>query len=60
MVGRLSAEVLSARHGLQGADRHLRLGRNLPRIRHTFEGWRSDPEVAGRIDRDRLLRVLDT
>ncbi len=60
MAGRLPAEILAGIPGRQGADWHLRLGRNLPHIRDTFDGWRSDPEVAGRIDLDRLLRVLDT
>lgn len=60
MEGRLPAEVLAGIPGRQGADWHLRLSRNLPHIRHTFEDWCSDPEVAGRIDLDRLLRLLDT
>ena len=60
MEGRLPGEVLTGLSGKQGADWHLRLSRNLPHIRHTFEAWRSDPEVAGRIDLDRLLRLLDT
>lgn len=59
MADRLPAEMLAGIPGRQGADWHLRLGRNLLHIRHTFAGWRSDPEVAGRIDLDRLLRVLD-
>ena len=60
MRNRLPAEVLAAPFGRQAADRHLRIGRNLHRIRDRFEGWRADPEVAGRLDLDRLLRVLDT
>lgn len=59
--GRLPAELLSATvTGGQAADWHLRLGRRLPRLRRTFEDWRGDPEVAGRLDLDRLLRILDT
>ena len=58
MRGRLPAEVLTSPLGVQGADMHLRLSRDLGRIRSTFEDWRSDPEVAGRLDLDRLLRVL--
>ena len=59
MHGRLPAEVLAGPIGVQGADMHLRLGRDLRRVRSMFEDWRSDPEVAGRLDLDRLLRVLD-
>ena len=60
MRDRLPAEILSAPGGRQAADWHLRLGRSLPRLRSTFEDWRRDPEVAGRLDLDRLLRILDT
>ena len=60
MRDRLPAEILSARAGLQAADWHLRLGRRLPRLRSTFEAWRRDPEIAGRLDLGRLLRILDT
>ena len=60
MRNRLPAEVLAAPLGRQAADRHLRIGRNLHRVRGRFEDWRADPEVAGRLDLDRLLRVLDT
>ena len=59
MRGRLPAEVLAGPVDVQGADWHLRLGRSLRRVRSTFEDWRSDPEVAGRLDLDRLLRALD-
>ena len=60
MRDRLPAEILSAPRGRQAADWHQRLGRSLPRLRSTFEDWRHDPEVAGRLDLDRLLRILDT
>ena len=60
MQDRLPAEVLSAPFGFQAADRHLRIGRDLPRIRETLDEWRGDPAVAGRLDLDRLLRLVDT
>lgn len=60
MAGRLPDEILSAPPGLQAADWHLRTTRALPRIRETLLRWCEDPGVAGRIDLDRLLRVVDT
>ena len=59
MKDRLPAEVLHAQFGFQAADRHLRLSRALPRIRETLAAWRADPAVAGRLDLDRLLRLVD-
>ena len=59
MRGRLPAEILAGPLGVQGTDMHQRLGRDLRRVRGAFEEWRSDPEVSGRLDLDRLLRVLD-
>lgn len=60
MRGWLPAEVLSAPRAVQGADWRLRLGRRLPRIRETLLAWRCDPAVAGRLDLERLLRLVDT
>lgn len=60
MAGRLPDEVLSAPRGLQAADWHLRTTRALPSIRETLLRWRGDSAVAGRIDLDRLLRLVDT
>lgn len=59
--GRVPDEILHARRrGRQAADWHFRLTQALPRIRGEIEEWRSDPEVAERLDLDRLLRLLDT
>ena len=59
--GRVPDEVLHARRrGYQAADWHFRLTRALPRIRDEIEEWRGDPEVAERLDLDRLLGLLDT
>ena len=58
--GRVPRALFSAPRGLQAADWHLRLTRALPGIRATLDDWRGDPEVAGRIDLDRLSRLLDT
>ena len=60
MRDRLPEEILSGPPARQAADRHLHLSRALPRIREMLNGWRGDPAVAGRIDLDRLLRVVDT
>ncbi len=61
MDGRLPHEILWAtRRGLQTADWHFRLARDLPRLREEIEEWRGDPAVAERLDLDRLLRVLNT
>ena len=61
MDGRLPDEILWAtRRGLQTADWHFRLTRDLPRLREEIEEWRTDPAVAERLDLDRLLRVLNT
>ena len=60
MKDRLPTEVLHAPFGFQAADRHLRLSRGLPLIRETLVAWRKDPAVAGRLDLDRLLRLVDT
>ena len=58
--GRVPPALLSAPRGLQAADWHLRLTRALPGIRATLDDWRGDPEVAERIDLERLWRLLDT
>ncbi len=61
MDGRVPDGILTARRrGRQAADWHFRLTRELPRIRGEIEEWRDDPDVAERLDLDRLLRVLDT
>ncbi len=61
MDGRLPDEILwGRRRGLQAADWHFRLARDLPRVREEIEEWRGDPAVAERLDLDRLLRVLNT
>ena len=58
--GRAPRALFSAPRGLQAADWHLRLTRALPGIRALLDDWRGDPEVAERIDLDRLSRLLDT
>ena len=58
--GRVPRALFSAPRGLQAADWHLRFTRALPGIRALLDDWRGDPEVAGRIDLDRLSRLLDT
>ena len=58
--GRVPAALFSAPRGTQAADWHLRLTRALPGIRALLDDWRGDPEVAERIDLDRLSRLLDT
>ena len=58
--GRVPPALLSAPRGGQSADRHVRFTRALPGIRATLDDWRGDPEVAERIDLDRLSRLLDT
>ncbi len=60
MQDRLPAEILDGPKGLQAADWHLRTARRLPEIRMTLERWREDPDVAGRLDLDRLLHAVDT
>ena len=58
--GRVPPALLSAPRGVQAADWHLRHTRALPVIRATLDDWRGDPEVAERIDLERLSRLLDT
>ena len=58
--GRVPPALFSAPRGLQAADWHLRFTRALPGIRALLDDWRGDPEVAERIDLDRLSRLLDT
>ena len=58
--GRVPPALFSAPRGLQAADWHVRFTRALPGIRALLDDWRGDPEVAGRIDLDRLARLLDT
>ena len=58
--GRVPRALFSAPRGLQAADWHLRFTRALPGIRALLDDWRGDPEVAGRIDLERLSRLLDT
>ena len=59
MRNRLPPEVLATPRALQCADWHLRLSRGLPRVRDMLHDWRGDPAVAGRLDLDRLLRVVN-
>lgn len=60
MEGRLPAEILyNERRGYQSPDWHFRLTRDLGWIKDTFESWRSDPAVAGRLDLNRLLDHVD-
>ena len=58
--GRVPRALFSAPRGLQAADWHVRFTRALPGVRALLDDWRGDPEVAGRIDLDRLARLLDT
>ena len=58
--GRVPPTLLSAPRGVESADWHLRFTRALPGIRALLADWRGDPEVAERIDLDRLSRLLDT
>ena len=58
--GRVPPAFFSAPRGLQSADWHVRFTRALPGLRATLNDWRGDPEVAERIDLERLSRLLDT
>ena len=61
MKGWVPDAILGATlRGRQVADWHVRLGRELPRIRAELEEWRSDPAIAERLDLTRLLSLVDT
>ena len=60
MRDRLPPEMLAGISTVQAADRHMRLTRAIPRLREEMHEWRRDPEVAGRIDVDRLVRAIET
>lgn len=59
MAGRLPAEILDAPRGRQAADWHLRMTRELANYRRELVAMGEDPEVSGRIDVARLLRLID-
>ena len=60
MQGRLPPAILESRErGVQAADWHLRATRNLPATREMLERWRRDPQLAGRLDIHRLIRLVD-
>ena len=56
--GRLPPEVWRERLQVQASDMHPR-DRDLPAIKATLLRWRADPNVAERVDLERLLRLLD-
>lgn len=58
MEGRLPPEVWGERLQMQASDLHPR-DRDLAAIRATLMRWRTDPNVAERLDLERLLRLLD-
>lgn len=60
MHDRFPPEMRTGVSAVQAADRHMRFTRAMPRLREEMHEWRRDPEVAGRIDVDRLLRAVET
>ena len=59
MQDRLPPQTLNGPRGRSGADWHLLATRELPEIRATLEGWRSEPAIAERLDIERCLRLVD-
>ena len=59
MFDRLPAAVRNSPRGDQSADWHLRMTRDLPRIRAELDRLAQDPVMAGRIDFARLRGALD-
>ena len=61
MTNRLPDEILLAqRRGRQAADWHLRLTRDLPRIRRDVERMVADPAMRERLDVQHLTRLVES
>lgn len=59
MKGRLPPIYFSQGRGRQAADWHLRMTRNLPRLRADLEALKKDPAMAQRIDLSRMHWLLN-